>query len=391
LFHDRTKVWTDVGGKKEPIDNDVPLNTLTREIAEEIFNNDMTVTTKFLEDSIVSEPIYFSRPKSYCYYINCPTKPNINLSFEKTHSTYEWKSMQWLATHADNKTICNYRLSLATKHHPRIKFNSSVPLENIRTDFKFDQLTHGLMVGQNLGDRTIVLTEKFNRHRLDILNMLKLVDDDIIRNSLCAYAQNQGQAEFGSYSIEYTDPGIGRLNSAHHIEEDKDNKGIVDVKYRQCIMKNLAKGSICNGIYYDLDVVNCHPRILLQLFELHKLPLYHTSILVNNRDKLFDTIMQSTGTNKDTVKTLVFNCIYGGETATWCKHNNVDIKLIPTEFLRVTKEISQNGIKLIDIYEESCGFKRIAIERKGDFYYNTSCRQAGICPNTCAVSSFQAF
>ena len=32
LFHDRTKVWTDVGGKKELIDNDVPLNTLTREI-----------------------------------------------------------------------------------------------------------------------------------------------------------------------------------------------------------------------------------------------------------------------------------------------------------------------------------------------------------------------
>ena len=39
LFHIARKVYTDVGGKKEEEDGDVPLNTLKREMAEEIFNN----------------------------------------------------------------------------------------------------------------------------------------------------------------------------------------------------------------------------------------------------------------------------------------------------------------------------------------------------------------
>ena len=70
------------------------------------------------------------------------------------------------------------------------------------------------------------------------------------------------------------------------------------------------------------------------------------------------------------VKELVFNCIYGGETVTWCKHNKVDIKLIPREFLDVKEEITRSGKLLVEIYRDTCNFRQLAIDAKGENYFN---------------------
>lgn len=104
------------------------------------------------------------------------------------------------------------------------------------------------------------------------------------------------------------------------------------------VLPRVAKGYLCADKYVDIDIVNCHPNILIQLCKnlnnqgssiidpelINELEYY-----VDNRADILDNTMSTFGVSKDDAKTLLIWLIYGGKFSAWAKdtENYTDVDL----------------------------------------------------------------
>ena len=190
------------------------------------------------------------------------------------------------------------------------------------------------MIHQNL--QPFTLTEQFN-----ITYALKLLQSNIIddetKGSLkkyLKYSKNQ------KVEVLYTPPadGIGRLSiRINDIKLDKD--GIPkDTCRAQYNMYNKVKASLCDKFYVDLDICNCHPTILLQVFQNNHLNCQSLERFVINRDKIFSNF-QNQGIQRARCKELFMCVFYGGSIGNWCYKNSFPGTKIPKLFYELEKEI----------------------------------------------------
>ena len=96
-----------------------------------------------------------------------------------------------------------------------------------------------------------------------------------------------------------------------------------------------CRGTICDDFYYDIDVVNAHPVILIQYAkEQYKLDLIEVKKYIDNRDDYLKKIDE----NRDIAKTAIIKIMYGGK-------NEYEF-LVPfqTEILLITEKIWNNPI-----------------------------------------------
>ena len=195
------------------------------------------------------------------------------------------------------------------------------------------------MEGNNImQENQIILSEQFN-----IVNALKLLQSDLIDEETKAslskylsYSKNQ------KVDVLYKLPedGIGRLNiRINDIKVDKDGSP-KDTCRCQYNMYNLVKASICDKYYVDLDIKNCHPSILLQVFKKNKLQCVSLEKFVNQRDRLFAKFYK-VGIHKPECKKLFMAIFYGGSIKNWCNKNKFDFTVIPKLFTDLEKEITE--------------------------------------------------
>jgi len=104
------------------------------------------------------------------------------------------------------------------------------------------------------------------------------------------------------------------------------------------------RGSISEEFYYDLDMQNCHPVILLNLFKKHQ--INHSSLekYVNSRDSVIAALCKKNpDVSKSEAKTLILKIINNGEyfykkvknKTTWLKEYFIEIKAGLGELSRV--------------------------------------------------------
>tara|TARA_R110000772_G_scaffold135148_2_gene243786 strand:- start:4002 stop:6413 length:2412 start_codon:yes stop_codon:yes gene_type:complete len=206
---------------------------------------------------------------------------------------------------------------------------------------------------------TFCLKEKY-----DISNAQKLLHCDIVdeeyKGSLTKYIKHGKQ---GSVEVEYTVNEIGRLSA--RVKALKEGETAIT----QCIMWRAAKSAICKRNYVDLDMVNCHPVLLEQVFKELK---YDTTILKGyneNRDKFFKKMAKS-GITRDQCKVLVLRIFYNGRIANWCKDNNVKEDILKgTAIHALDKEIKENCKKLLQT-NELLKYRLEAMTRKGEDHHN---------------------
>ena len=82
------------------------------------------------------------------------------------------------------------------------------------------------------------------------------------------------------------------------------SKGSLETLEKEC------RGTLCNEFYYDLDIVNCHPVLLVQFasFKYNK-DLPELIYYVNNREAILKLISP----NRDEAKTEMIRILYGGK------------------------------------------------------------------------------
>jgi hypothetical protein len=110
--------------------------------------------------------------------------------------------------------------------------------------------------------------------------------------------------------------------------------------------RKLVRHALCKEHYVDVDIVNCHPELLYQIFKIASLDSIRYETLekyIRNREFYFNTISTNYKINKDIVKELFIRIIFGGSYEYWLKDNRlVDLNDDMTSFIKLfTTEITQ--------------------------------------------------
>ena len=138
---------------------------------------------------------------------------------------------------------------------------------------------------------TFKLTEKYNLKDMRRFLLSDLIDAEGKR-ALQKYLK---QLDNGQVEVVYSSKALGRLEG----KIDKLKPG--DTCMTQMNMWNVMKAVGCRAIYSDVDIKNCHPTLLVQLFEAEKLETPYLKKYVQDRAAL----MEEMGVNK-TARDLVW-------------------------------------------------------------------------------------
>ena len=339
LHHEKHGV-TDVGGKLEGgEDADA---CIQREIREEICGGDEIKLEALLSVGEWGQEHYIAACKSVFRILSCGERPEIDIGHEAAHKKYEWVTLSWLLRNRLGKADAtvpkfNYRLRLALKLVPAPRpVHAAGPSQRPLAE-------GGMRLEPSLPGRVIALQERFNEERRDVFVALAIpLREDPAENRRahdCVSAMRYMQDGV------YTDMGMGRLQCGGG--EDSPTGPL------QCRMKNVVKGTICAGVYHDLDITNAQPTLLLQALQHHKLPHGAMQTFVRDRDTVpsgvFPVLMRATGKGKDALKGLVFKALYGGRPETWCREHGVDIAKI-AEFVALTANMKTELAPLLDLH-----------------------------------------
>tara|TARA_R110000772_G_scaffold268231_1_gene394508 strand:+ start:114 stop:2564 length:2451 start_codon:yes stop_codon:yes gene_type:complete len=207
--------------------------------------------------------------------------------------------------------------------------------------------------------KSFTITEKY-----DIVNAKKILMSEIVDDEYkCSLRKYFKHGKNGRIEIEYTQNEIGRLNiKVKNIKEG-------DTCVTQSLMWREAKSALCSKYYRDLDIVNAHPVILLQVF---KSKGYECPILdkyVNNRESIFKEAYTNCKLSRDNVKTLTMRIFYGGSVSAFCKDNKIDQAKLPPIFNKLNQEMEYNTKELLN-QNELIKYRMKAFEEKGSDYYN---------------------
>lgn len=134
----------------------------------------------------------------------------------------------------------------------------------------------------------------------------------------------------------------GRAN--HNIGRFYPNKSISLGALRRQIRHTLAMDD-----YVDVDVVNAHPVLLVQLCEANGIKCDALKDYVNNRAKYLKIVADEYGVSeRDKQKNLFIRLLYFGSFAEWAKDNQVIDPQPTAEIMILTAEIHKIGNWLVD-------------------------------------------
>jgi hypothetical protein len=186
--------------------------------------------------------------------------------------------------------------------------------------------------------------ELYEKPNINMIN--KLLKSDLLEN------------------VKYKD--FNYENERHHLETYKRciNDDLVKVSYnkhkllkigRVYAKKSLSainlrreiRGSIFNGNYIDIDIVNCHPNIIYQLAVVLKIECKNLEEYIKNRENVLLEIQTYYNINRDIAKELFIRLLYFGSFTKWAMDNDVN-KPITNFINNVSKELLNIGAKIIE-------------------------------------------
>jgi adenylate kinase family enzyme len=92
--------------------------------------------------------------------------------------------------------------------------------------------------------------------------------------------------------------GFGRLYGT---------KGSFETLEKEC------RGTICKDYYHDIDIVNCHPVLLLQFArKKYNVDLPEVDKYVSNRETYLKNVMTENAVNREDAKSAIISVLYGG-------------------------------------------------------------------------------
>lgn len=109
-------------------------------------------------------------------------------------------------------------------------------------------------------------------------------------------------------------------------------------------IKKVIRHYLCHNTYTDIDMVNAHPQILLQIMKKNMINTPHLENYVNNRDKIIQELIDEFNSSRDKIKKFLISIMYG------CQYNGKNEFLInfKEELSRIANMVFNNNSELND-------------------------------------------
>jgi hypothetical protein len=195
------------------------------------------------------------------------------------------------------------------------------------------------------------LYENINMNKLDLLINSNLLKSEFKYKKMTDLYNNE-KKQLLKYKERYTDNGIEVLY----------NKSKVNIYGRSDPIYGLSGLNIRRDIrhtifdnYMDIDIENCHPIILDNILDYHKIEHPLLKKYINNRDNYLDEVNKFHNVNRDQSKTLFLILMYGGSYDNWIKNNSDNKKKLnfiddfQKEIIEFQKLISDKNPELLKI------------------------------------------
>lgn len=82
-------------------------------------------------------------------------------------------------------------------------------------------------------------------------------------------------------------------------------------------LRREIRHTLTNNLFIDIDIVNCHPKLLLEIAQKNNIKLEYLNEYVNNRQYYLDLVMNKYNCNKDQAKKLFIRILYFGSFKNW--------------------------------------------------------------------------
>jgi len=195
------------------------------------------------------------------------------------------------------------------------------------------------------------LYENINMTKLDLLINSKLLKSEFKHKHMIELYNNE-KKQLLKYKERYTTNGIEVIY----------NKSKVNIYGRSDPLYGLGGLNIRREIrhtifdnYTDIDIENCHPIILDNILDYHKIEHPLLKKYINNRNDYLNEVKQFHNVDRDKSKTLFLILMYGGSYDNWIKknsNNNNKLNFIDDfqkEIIQYQKLIADNNPELFKI------------------------------------------
>ena len=118
---------------------------------------------------------------------------------------------------------------------------------------------------------------------------------------------------------------------------------------------NAFRGVLCDGIMWDLDMVNCHPVILLNLCKEHNIKYNLLFDYIQNRDHFLSELMTDYDINRCMGKQILLKSLNKVDLTTKVNNKRVKIKSL---FRKFDIELTEISKKLFEIYKDNDKYKK---------------------------------
>lgn len=114
-----------------------------------------------------------------------------------------------------------------------------------------------------------------------------------------------------------------------------------------CSLRRQIRHTLSFHQYIDIDVMNCHPELLLQICEHNNIKTKYLKQYVKNRNEILTEVQIEYKCDRDKAKLLFIILAYYGSFDTWISDNNIE-KKEPSDFIQdYINELQWIGLKIV--------------------------------------------
>ncbi len=118
---------------------------------------------------------------------------------------------------------------------------------------------------------------------------------------------------------------------------------------------NGFRGVLCDGVIWDLDMVNCHPVIILNLCKEHNIKYNYLFDYINDRETFLTELMTDYDINRNMAKQTLLKSLNKVDLTTKVNNKRVKIKSL---FRKFDIELTEISKKLFEIYKDNDKYKK---------------------------------
>lgn len=156
----------------------------------------------------------------------------------------------------------------------------------------------------------------------------------------------------------------------HYFEHELGFGRIMPAEFGLILMSRKVRQTICENLYADIDVVNCHPMIYWSFIKMDTYEEVNTfKYYLDHRDEVILDCMEFNNCSRDEAKQWFLKVLNGGD-------GRIDLLCTPymEKYRKAITVIHQNTLSKLESQERYANMRQYVVNKEGPEAYNLNCK-----------------